>query len=141
MFKKTLVAALALSLAAAPATAGSGKGPGHPKHKGDKHRAYEYRGDQHRGPGQPAYRKHSVSNRHGYGHKPRNDFYGGQGYRGGYSIDDRVFLWLGLTAIGLRALDVLSYPQRVLVEDPHWRAAPAPIGRPVVWIEGVPRAP
>jgi hypothetical protein len=62
--------------------------------------------------------------RHGHGHHYRH---------GGYWIDDEVFIWIGLTAIGLKLLDVYNDEQARQHEQAHQMAATAPIGQSIVW--------
>jgi len=70
--------------------------------------------------------------RHGHHHGWRHD--GGHwndGHRRG--VDDEVFLWLGLTAVGLTALHVMSQPPRHRYQETGVFAPPAALAPPVAW--------
>lgn len=117
MWKKALALGLSLCFLGTPAMAKWGH-----KHKRGGHGRTGYTTDRHGYPGRWSPRHH---------HRGR---YSRHYYR--HTIDDDVFLWLGLTAVGLRLLDALTYQQRILYEEAHWRAAEAPIGDTITWSDG-----
>jgi hypothetical protein len=113
MLKQACVGVVAALVLAAPAAAGSGHGNGH-------------RGQKFRGHGHSGY----ASYGHGYrGHR-------NYGHYGHHSYSDDAFLWLGLTAIGVKALDVFNDAQQRRFEAAQRQAATAPIGQSIVWTSG-----
>lgn len=119
MLKKALISSLiscaALSLLATPALAR----PWHAKrgHGHGHHRYFSGHGGHHRG-----YVRGPV-------------FYGYGGARHHHFVD-HAFLWLGLTAIGIKALDVYDHERDRQLEAARWGAATGPIGVPVAWTTG-----
>ena len=153
MLKQIFFGVLAVSILAAPAAAGNGRGNGHGGHKSrvqgsSHHLSYGKGYSGHRVSGYRShgrsYSGHRVSG-HGYsGHGYRGHGYGffgyghghGHGHGGYYGIDDEAFIWLGLTALGLKVLDLLDHQQQRRFEEAQRQAATAPIGQSIVWTSG-----
>lgn len=121
MWKKTLALAVGLSLLATPVMAKPWRARHGHKPGGHAHRAYShYRPGAYFGAAR-YYRGHGYRHRHRHHHG---------------HVDSDVFLWLGLTALGLTAINALTYQQRVRYEEAHWDAAAAPIGSTITWSDG-----
>lgn len=62
--------------------------------------------------------------------RPRGHRYAGYAF---FATDADAYKWLGLTAISLAALDLMSEHQQRTLEAAQVRAAAAPIGQTIVW--------
>jgi hypothetical protein len=119
MFQRALVVSLVLSLVATPALARPWHRHGHHERRGHANRQDAY---------VAPYRYGAAHFRHHHRHHWRE--------RRRYVVDDDVFLWLGVTAVGLTALYAFTHEQRRRYADAYRNAAAAPIGRPVYWDDG-----
>ncbi|OYQ33424.1 hypothetical protein CHU95_13515 [Niveispirillum lacus] len=157
--KLAVATAVVLSLVVPPALAGDrgrdGYGHGHHWHDDWGHWRDDRRGYDRGRPG-PDYRYKSPPgwyDRGGYAawhwdapppvrRRADRDVVFGRPYRHGYHgygyyrRDDDAALFLGLTALSLVALGVLTEAQQRAHEDAQIRATMAPVGQPIIWSDG-----